>query len=229
MDTGQRSKGFRQAIGIFALIIIGLLAACATSRIEELKHINAHLTKDESIVILPRRQHLGRGTEEDFIECLNETLAEGNKPLNTYPERAFIDRLFPWFEPRTAPSSVEALAQLLNRPKVSTRITEIGVRYLLWVDGYTESDDSGGSMGCTVGPFGGGCFGFVWWDKDSAYEVSIWDLKLAESVGTISANVTGKSYMPAVIVPIPLVSRTQGIACDGLAKQLKEFLTTEDY
>ncbi len=209
-------------------MIAGLLAACATSRIEELRHTGTHLTKDESVVILPRKQHMGQGTEQNFIQCLNETLEEGNKPLKIYRERAFIDKLFPWFEPRTAPSSLEALSQLLNRPKVSERIAEIGVRYLVWVDGYTDSDDGGGSMGCAVGPpLGGGCFGFMWWDKDSAYEASIWDLRHAESVGTISANVSGKSFMPAVIVPIPLISRTQGIACNGLAKQLKEFLTTE--
>lgn len=211
-----------------AVMFTGLLAACATSRVEELRHVETFLVEGEAVVILARRQHRGQETEEDFIDCLTAMLSNGNQPLKIYPQGAFIDGLFPWFEPRTAPSSSESLAHLLSRPRVSNKIAEIGVRYLVWVDGFTESSDSGGSMGCTVGPFGGGCFGFVWWDKDSTYEASIWDLKLAESVGTISATVSGKSYMPALIVPIPLISRTQGIACDGLAQQLKEFLIVDE-
>ena len=71
---------------------------------------------------------------------------------------------------------------------------------------------------------GFGCVGFQWWQKDSSYEASIWDLKTASSAGIISAAVTGTSYMPAIVVPIPIIARTKAAACQGLAKQLREFL-----
>lgn len=67
----------------------------------------------------------------------------------------------------------------------------------------------------------------MWWEKDSSYEASIWDLKRARSVGLISAEASGTSYLPAIIVPIPLIARTQAAACDGLAEQLKGFLVQD--
>jgi hypothetical protein len=40
----------------------------------------------------------------------------------------------------------------------------------------------------------------------------------------VSADVSGTSYMPAFVVPIPLIARTQSAACSGLARQLSLFL-----
>jgi hypothetical protein len=52
-------------------------------------------------------------------------------------------------------------------------------------------------------------------------------LKHAQSAGLISAEASGSSYLPAFIIPIPLIARTQAAACNGLTRQLKEFLTEE--
>ncbi len=147
------------------------------------------------------------------------------KNLKLQTEQEFKDGLFPWFEPRLAPATPEELPALLERPGVADQIADSGVRYLVWVDGGTRIVDGGGNLSCGAGPSGAGCFGFTWWEKDSSYEASIWDLHRAESAGTISAEATGTSYMPAIIVPIPLIARTQAAACKGLAEQLRQFLT----
>jgi len=44
-------------------------------------------------------------------------------------------------------------------------------------------------------------------------------------VGKVSANTSGQSYMPAVIVPIPIIAPVQGTACDSLGDQLLEYLS----
>ena len=44
------------------------------------------------------------------------------------------------------------------------------------------------------------------------------------SVGTISTDATGQSYLPAVVVPIPLLARVEANACSSLANQLKSFV-----
>ena len=86
----------------------------------------------------------------------------------------------------------------------------------------------GGSLSCAAGPGGGGCFGFAWWQNDSNYEAAVWDLTALESAGTISADVSGTSFLPAVVIPIPLIARTRAKACKGLSEQLKMFIVTDE-
>lgn len=198
-----------------------------TSQVEQVRQRAASIADGESVVILARRHHSGRETEASFTECIGAALENGEASVDVHPEQAFMDSLFPWFEPRTAPLSADTLPTLLSEPVIAEKLAQTGVRYMVWVDGATEISEGAGSMTCAVSPGGGGCFGFTWWDKNSAYEASVWDLATYEDVGKISAAAQGTSYMPAVIVPIPLIARTQATACKGLADQLKDFLVVE--
>jgi hypothetical protein len=115
----------------------------------------------------------------------------------------------------------------MQRPGVADRIEEKGVRYVVWLDGSTDRVAGGGSMSCAAGPGGGGCFGFAWWQNDAKYQASVWDLQGLEDAGTVSADVSGTSFLPAIVIPIPLIARTQSHACGGLAEQLKLFIVGE--
>jgi len=114
--------------------------------------------------------------------------------------------------------------QFMEKLGVSKAIELMGVRYIIWIDGDTERVTQGGSLSCAAAPGGGGCFGFAWWQDDADYEASIWDLDKSESVGTVTADYSGTSFLPALVIPIPLIARTQARACGGLAKQLKTFI-----
>ncbi len=81
-------------------------------------------------------------------------------------------------------------------------------------------------MTCTISPCGGGCFGFVSWARDSSYEASIWDLQTHENIGRVSTDASGTSYMPALIVPVPIIARVQTQACGGMANLLKQFFAS---
>ena len=78
-----------------------------------------------------------------------------------------------------------------------------------------------GSISCAIGPGGAGCVGFGAWEDDSTYEASVWDVQRMQPVALLSAEAEGTSYMPALVVPIPLIARVQASACDGLADQLQ--------
>jgi hypothetical protein len=91
----------------------------------------------------------------------------------------------------------------------------------------TVQSDSAGSMTCGIGPGGAGCFGFGTWSNDSNYEAVIWDFTDQAEVGRVNTTATGQSYMPAVVVPIPIIAPVQGTACDGIGDQLLEFLSSE--
>lgn len=204
-----------------------LASGCMTTRVEESKQAATGLGEDESVVIIEASYHTGNETEDGFVDCVAKAVQKGRDGLRVYPDDAFVDALFPWFEPRTMPRGPKALPDLLARPGVAERIRESGVRYIVWLNGETERKSGGGSLSCAVGPGGGGCFGLAWWENDSSYEAAVWDLADGKSAGEVSAAVRGTSMIPAVIVPLPLIARTQAAACKGLARELKAFIVNE--
>lgn len=219
-DFGARERALTAALAATCLA-----SACMTARVEESRQGPATaLEKGEAVVLLTRHQSNVRETEHSFAHCVVDDLASGSSGVTTRSEQDFMDGLFPWFEPRLAPTTIEQLPKLFAQPGVAQRISDSGVRYVIWLDGETQTTDGGGTISCDL--LGFGCVGFQWWSKDSQYEAAIWDLKTQTSAGIISADVTGTSYMPAIVIPIPMIARTKAAACHGLAKQLREFLVT---
>ena len=200
-----------------------LAGGCVDSTIEQFQQAQAVMDVGDRIVVLGRRNNNAYETEVNFVDCVGDALASGDAGVSVIPETQFVDELFPWFEPRTAPVSTDQLPALLANPHVADRIERQGLRYLVWLDGATEVTDQAGSMTCTISPGGGGCFGFVSWARDSSYEASIWDLRTQENIGRVSTDASGTSYMPALIVPVPLIARVQSQACNGMADQLAQF------
>jgi len=210
-------------------IVLALsLGGCITARIENAREETTGLLEGEAVVVMAKSYHQGNETEAKYIKCVERALGSGAGALNVIPTQQFIDNLFPWFEPRTAPADTKGLVQLMKRPGIPEAIRHMGVRYIIWLDGETERVSQGGSLSCAAGPGGGGCFGFAWWQDDADYEASIWDLSDSESAGTVTADYTGTSFLPALVIPIPLIARTQSKACNGLAKQLKLFIVSDE-
>ena len=209
---------------ILAALLAIALGGCITARVEDAREYATGINEGESIVVMAKSYHQGNETEADYIRCVEDTLARGSKGLRIIPNQQFVDSLFPWFEPRTAPADTKGLVQLMERPGVAEAVKKMGVRYIVWLDGETEKVASGGSLSCAAGPGGGGCFGFAWWQNDADYVASVWDLEGYESAGTVTVDYTGTSFLPAIVIPIPLIARTQSRACKGLATRLKAFI-----
>ena len=204
-----------------------VLSGCSSSRVEQSRSASTGIEHGEAMVLLGRASYNEKETEESFTDCIAEALEGGERPIRLISQAQFVDDLYPWFEPRTAPTSADELAELFAQPGVQEQINEANVRYLAWIDGDTITIDSGGSMSCTISTFGGGCFGMSYWEEDASYEASIWDLRSMTSTGQISADATGTSYLAGVIVPIPILARPGNAACKGLANQLREFIVDE--
>ena len=203
------------------------LSGCVSSRIEQSRDATTGIAEGEAMVLLGRASYNEKQPEESFTECIADALNQGSNPIRLIPQEQFKDDLYPWFEPRTAPTSADELGRLFAQPGVKNRIDDANVRYLAWIDGDTITIDSGGSMSCTISSFGGGCFGMSYWEEDASYEASIWDLQSMTSTGQISADATGTSYLAGVVVPIPILARPGNAACKGLATQLRAFITGE--
>jgi hypothetical protein len=242
----------RRAIGGYTRLAAGaapaslalLVAGCMTAKVDETRQVATAIQAHESVVLLKKPQLEGVGTEEVFLDCVQERLGgelvhpesgqaaktsrTSRVPFKIYGEQEFTDAMFPWFEPSTAPANAAGLKALLLRPGVTERLQQINVRYIVWLDGKTVKTDGGGSVACAAGPGGAGCFGVGWWEKESGYVASIWDMQTAAQIGSVSTDVTGTSVLIGAIAPIPIITPVRRAACDRLSNQLRSFLEGND-
>ena len=206
-------------------IAIFWLSGCVTSTVQQVRQTPTAMQEGDSIVVIGRRNRPSQAEAElDFIDCVGRSVSSGSNGVQVISEQDVMDAMFPWFEPRTAPMNTTDLPSLLTQPLLAERVREIGLKYLVWLEGSTKRVAQGGSLSCTITPGGGGCFGFLSWENDSSYEASIWDTHTAKTAGRISSDAAGTSYMPAIVVPIPLIARVQSSACSSLGEQLKLFV-----
>ncbi len=204
------------------------LSGCVTSTVDEMVFNEPTEGIGEStVVILGRRHASDYETEPDFIRCVGKHVTSRDKSIEVIGELEFINALYPWFEPRTAPLRPQDIERLLQQEPVAKKMVELRTEYMIWIDGSTIRTDSAGSMTCGIGPGGAGCFGFGTWGNASDYEATIWDFTDRTEVGRINTSTSGQSYMPAVVIPIPIIAPVQGTACDGIGDQLLEFLSSE--
>ena len=211
---------------VMALLLV--LGGCAaTTTIDEYRPSNEPimLSGNEKIALLGRRDAGHYETDREFISCIANKIKGGN--VDVLEEQDFIDAIYPWFEPRTAPKGLARLKRLLQQPFIKAEIDRQRVRYLIWMDGSTETQGNAGSISCAVGPAGGGCFGFAKWDKVSIYEAIIWDLQLLEEKGRLRVDSEGSSYLIGAVAPIPLLTPVKSDACSSMGKQLKTFFSSQ--
>lgn len=212
---------------IIVAIIMLFGNGCTTVNVDHVKHQSTELKSGEYVVIIGRRSSSEYETEPELVSCIGNVLKAGDNPLNVVDEKTFSNQLYPWFEPRTAPTQINSLRRLLNYQRVADAFNQFNVHYIIWVDGNTEKTRSSGTMNCGLSAGGAACFGFGTWDKSSKYEATIWDYKEQKIIGQVSSTADGTSYMPAIVVPIPLIAQVQKEACKGMAQQLRQFFVEQ--
>lgn len=174
----------------------------------------------EAVVFLSKHQLAAAETDADFVDCVGKSLAKQDAAIPVISQQQFVDGMYPYFEARTAPTNVQGLSRLIGDPAVRDRLANMNVRYLVWLDGATETVDKSGSFSCAVGPGGGGCLGWTQWKDQGSYEATIWDLKEHSESGSFNIESSGTSHLVGVIVPIPLLARVESDACTATAQRI---------
>ena len=215
-----------QALSLAGAIV--LLTGCVTTTVDEIV-FNEPIEGigDATVVILGRRHASDYDTEPDFVKCVARHITSRDKSIEILGELEFLNALYPWFEPRTAPLQPESIDQLMQHAPVARKMAELKTEYMIWIDGNVERTNSSGSMSCAIGPGGGGCFGFSTWGTEANYEAVIWDFTDRAEVGRVHTSTSGQSYMPAIIIPIPIIAPVKGTACKGIGDQILKFLSSE--
>ncbi|MFT4826072.1 MAG: hypothetical protein ACJASY_001099 [Halioglobus sp.] len=210
-----------------SLICVALvLSACTTTSVDEYRAVDKLIALDieEKFVVLGRQDAGHYITGADFASCVGRKMA--GEELLVVEQSTFVDTMYPWFEPRVAPKSLGRLRRLLREPLLAKQIQDLDIRYMVWLDGQTETVDRAGSMSCSIGPGGAGCFGFTSWDKESTYEAVVWDIQTLKELGRVRVDSQGTSYLVGVLVPVPILSPVQGDACASLGAQLRDFFVS---
>ena len=131
--------------GIVMVLGLFLLGGCVTATVQEVRERATGITLSDAVVVLGRRSRPSNNeTEIDFISCVANNL--DNNAINVLKEQEFVDATFPWFEPRTAPVSATELPALLDEPLLAQRLQQLGLRYVIWVQGQTKRVSQSGSM-----------------------------------------------------------------------------------
>ena len=210
-------------------ILFGLLlgTGCSSVTIDQMRLSDTSIDIDnETVVVLGRQHSAAYEAERDLVNCVASELSFGASGMQVIAEEEFVNQLYPWFEPRTAPLSLERFGMLLQNGMLQEAIDQYAIRYIIWIEGATERVDSSGGLSCSITAAGGGCLGMGIWEDEGSYEASIWDFQEMQESGRISADSRGTSYMPAVIVPIPLLAMVQTDTCRGLGKQIQNFIVS---
>ena len=162
------------------------------------------------------------------MACVGRRLAQASPPFEVIPADRVRLEFFPWLEPSTAPKTVEAVRRWLADPAIQNKMRAIGARYLLEFHGETKTDIPGGGILCGAGYGGGGCLGFAWGSRESSFSASLLDIREGGTPLDASATQRGGVYVPAFLLPIPIMAQTETKACDELAQRIHAMFTRND-
>ena len=115
---------------LLVLIVANMLSGCVTSRIEQSRDAVTGISSDEAMVLLGRASYNEKQTEESFTDCIADVLNKGDQSIRLIAQQQFKDDLYPWFEPRTAPTSADELGRLFAQPGVKERIDDETYTYI---------------------------------------------------------------------------------------------------
>src|SRR5678816_1010844 len=88
----------------FTCLGVVFVSGCMQARIEESRELATPVAKGERVVILAKPQIEGSGAEDSFMDCVSDEMASGRHGIAVHDNNEFVDKMFPWFEPSTAPS-----------------------------------------------------------------------------------------------------------------------------
>jgi hypothetical protein len=202
------------------LIIVSVIFGCTKLQIKD--SLKAHSLSNQytTAVIFPSYLK-----DKEFAECVQKELIEDIPNLKFIPEDKFRDALFPWFEPNTAPKSIEELSALVSKTLVKKRIENLGVEFLIFVHGRTEQKEYDGFLLHMIGYGYGGSYGYLSAERGTHIITTVWDLKESVSIGDTDIYSKGKVRWLGLILPVPIPAFTESEACSETAKRISNCLT----
>ncbi len=168
-------------------------------------------------------------TDETFIvDCIQNAVQSRSPGRRFVTYDKFRKLAFPDLPAKSTPRQPRYMAMVLERPKVRERIAGLGLRYIIFVGGVTETH-AGGGMVCGGAAGGVGCLGLITWDKESRLGASVMDLAGEGELETSQASAMGTAWLAIVFVfPLGLPAATESDVCAQQGRKIATLLTDRD-
>lgn len=234
IKSRRKRKIGRLMAGFFALAFISV--GCATTGNPRDQNIITKTEPGDAITILLNHSattNYGGGwlsseeahaLENKISRCVAKAMGKANSPLRIISADKFRGTAFPGMSFTGAPHSPEYLSRLVSHPAFQARVTPLGLRYLVIVDGESTSQSSGDIV-CGGGYGGAGCFGVKIWEKSSRMEALILDIKGSAPAAEVTATAQKKAWFAVIgIIPIGMPASPESEACAILGEEIVNFI-----
>ncbi len=166
--------------------------------------------------------------ESFVVDCVRSAIEHRD------PDRRFVDyetfrrAALPELKSRSTLRQPKYLRMVLDHPDFRTRIAPLGLRYIIFVGGVTETNREGG-IACGGGGGGAGCFGLITWDKESRMVASVLDLARRGNLLRSEALATGTAWFAMIgIFPLGMPAGTEGVTCTRQGEKIAALLEEQD-
>lgn len=177
-------------------------------------------TGDSAVVFVRDRGDWLYGDASEAQRCIGTPFQALRPLVPVVPFDRLRLALFPWLEWSAAPRTDEELLDLVRRPEVARVLAGLRVRYFVHAGGATSTDLGQGGVLCGGSAGGGGCFGFAWGTRESAYRATVIDLATAVPLATEAVSRSAGAYVPAFLIPVPIIGPTKTDACGEIARRI---------
>jgi hypothetical protein len=155
---------------------------------------------------------------DEPVDCVAGELRAALGATRVIPPKEFRQSMYPWFEPRVAPTDTESLKNLMLQRKVEERITKMHLHYIVTIRGVTSVSRDSGSVFY---------FWIVWGQTEkTALSAAILDIKQMRHVGQFEAEATGGTSAGVVLlVPYGYSVSSVKKACQAIAERVVAYVT----
>jgi len=210
----KKIVGFVLGFFIFA-------GGCTASKVQNVGESSSGDVSAQTVTVLSTH----RGSA-NLADCVHRGMHRANSNLRFIDPEEFRDDLFPWFEPGTAPKKTNDLALLLHRPLIREKIAQLGLRYVILIDGATAENDWEHHIegGAGYGSFA--WFGYGNKGQQTHIDAFICDLEEPASSTNLSLEKSGASYYLCCMIPFFYIPSTaESHACKEMGQEIVQFVT----
>lgn len=131
----------------------------------------------------------------------------------------FVDELYPWMEYERFLESEEDFDNMLSKPLIENKISELGVMYLITISKASDQNLDG-PMLCHAA-----CLGALMGEKENQLHATVWSLNNRDTIAKTSVKSTGKQFLAVwFYIPLAAQSNTEKKSCSETAKLISEIL-----
>ncbi|NJD24711.1 MAG: hypothetical protein FIB06_04840 [Betaproteobacteria bacterium] len=181
--------------------------------------------RHDKVLLLPDTYSWRYTDNGEAMQCVGNRLRSYQPPIAVSVMTDVVRlQFFPWLEPSTGPRLAEDFIAWLALPAVRNKFDELGFRFLLSHQGGTRTTIPGGGILCGASMGGGGCLGFAWGTHESSFTATLFDMHTQASPRDFASLKSSGVYVPAFVLPIPLLAPTESAACESLARDVYDAL-----